>query len=683
MRNLWRAADAEAAVATYAAQGVSRDLALRVYTTRLLGGVAELAPHGGGNTSVKTTVRDTLGDQVDVLCVKGSGRDMATIEPDGLPAVRLDPLRRLRRLDRLSEEEMANFQRLNLLDASAPDPSVETLLHAFLPHRFVDHTHASAVLAVSDQPNGLQLLQEVFGSRAVVVPYVMPGWALARLASRAQEAAPGAEGMILHKHGIVTWGDQAEEAYSRMIDLVGLAEALPAEEGRVFPAAPIPARLERPAAVAPVLRGLAAIPEDPAEGTHRRFVLELRSGPVVLEYVDGADVARYSQAGPITPDHVIRTKARPLLLPAPEAGRLDAFAAAARDAFAAYAVAYREYYDRHNEQATPRRRMLDPVPRVILVPGIGLFALGVSAGEAGIVADLAENAVRTIRAAESIGRFESISESETFEVEYWSREQAKLGRQVPRPLRGQVALVTGAGHGIGAATAAAFAAQGSEVVVLDLDRGAARAVADQVDGLAVTADVTRPEEVRDAFDEVAVRLGGVDIVVSNAGGASQGRIGDVEERILRESFELNFFAHQTVAQNAVRVMRAQGLGGCLLFNVSKQAVDPGPDFGPYGLPKAATLALLRQYALDHGRDGIRANGVNADRIRTRLLTDRMVTSRAQARGVSEDRYMAGNLLGREVRAADVARAFVALALSPKTTGAVLTVDGGNIAAALR
>jgi len=248
-----------------------------------------------------------------------------------------------------------------------------------------------------------------------------------------------------------------------------------------------------------------------------------------------------------------------------------------------------------------------------------------------------------------------------------------------------VAVVTGGGSGIGAATAKAMAREGAEVAVFDRDLEAARAVAKQIGGhaLPVACDVTKEEEVRRAFDAVCEKFGGVDIVVSNAGAAWQGRIGDVDEKTLRQSFELNFFAHQSVAQSAVRIMKAQGTGGCLLFNTSKQAVNPGKDFGPYGLPKAATLFLVKQYALDHGKDGIRANAVNADRIRTGLLTNDMVAARAKARGVTESDYMSGNLLGREVTADDVADAFVFLALARKTTAAVVTVDGGNIEASMR
>jgi NAD(P)-dependent dehydrogenase (short-subunit alcohol dehydrogenase family) len=272
-----------------------------------------------------------------------------------------------------------------------------------------------------------------------------------------------------------------------------------------------------------------------------------------------------------------------------------------------------------------------------------------------------------------------------FDCEYWSLEQAKLGAAKELPLAGQVTVITGAAGTIGAATAVAFAAAGAEIALLDVDEAAVLTTAKSVGGaaLAVRCDVTDAASVRAAFARVTEAFGGVDIVVSNAGAAWQGRIGEVDEAILHKSFDLNFYGHQRVAQAAVRIMLAQGTGGCLLFNTSKQAINPGPNFGPYGLPKAATLFLARQYALDHGADGIRANAVNADRIRSGLLTDTMIAERAKARGLSETEYMSGNLLGREVTAEDVAQAFLAQALALKTTADVTTVDGGNIAAALR
>ena len=671
MQSLYSATDAASTVARYEDDGVSADVALRIYTTRLLGGDPRLVLHGGGNTSVKTTMRDLLDEPVDVLCVKGSGWDMARIEPSGLPAVRLDPLRRLAALDRLSDEEMVDYQRGNLLESQAPNPSVETLLHAFLPHKFVDHTHADAVLALTDQPDGEGICREVYGGTMGLVPYIMPGFLLAKACAAAHAGDPSIEGLILLKHGIFTFGETAEEAYERMIAAVSKAEARLA---RRTAAVPKTAPDVSAAAVAPILRGLAS-----GAG---RLILDFRGGDEMRAFVDGEELERRA-SGPVTPDHVIRTKPSPLILPPPRPDALDDFAREAEAAVAAFVRDYEGYFERNNTNRADPRRALDPYPRVILVRGLGLFGLGSSAKAAAVAADLAETTARVVTAAESIGRFESISEADIFDIEYWSLEQAKLGKASGKPLSRRIVAVTGGASGIGRATAEAFTRQGAEVAILDRDRDAAESAADAVGGRAFVCDVTDPASVMSSFDAIAESFGGIDILVSNAGAAWQGKIGDVDESTIRESFELNFYGHQRAAQAAVRIMRAQGLGGVLLFNTSKQAVNPGPEFGPYGLPKAATLFLMRQYALDHGAEGIRANAVNADRVRSGLLTPSMIEERARARGVSIEDYMAGNLLGSEVTAEDVANAFVDLALAEKTTGAVLTVDGGNIAAALR
>ena len=364
---------------------------------------------------------------------------------------------------------------------------------------------------------------------------------------------------------------------------------------------------------------------------------------------------------------------------------LQLFVPCPRDAVAAYGETYKNYFVHNNARVGGIKTMLDPSPRVVLVPGVGLFGLGRSKKDAKVAADLAEAAIATITDAEAVGRFEPLPEADLFDVEYWSLEQAKLGSAKEPPLAGQVAVITGAAGAIGFATAKAFAAAGAEVALLDVDEAAVQAKAKSIGGaaLGIRCDVIDAASVKGAFARVASAFGGVGIVVSNAGAAWQGRIGEVAEAVLRESFELNFYGHQRVAQAAVKIMRAQGTGGCLLFNVSKQAVNPGPNVGPYGLPKAATLFLVRQYALDYGSEGIRANAVNADRIRSGLLTEEIIASRSKMRGVSEQDYMRGNLLGREVAAEDVAQAFLAQALALKTTADVTTVDGGNIAAALR
>ena len=362
MQNLWSDSDAKAAIAQHAAKGIGEDLALRVYTTRLLGGEPRLVLHGGGNTSVKTKVADITGSAVDVLCVKGSGWDMGTIEAPGLPAVRLEPLRELVGLQALSDEDMVNVQRCNLLDSKSPNPSVETLLHAFLPHKFIDHTHSNAVLALTDQPDGEALAADVYGKRAALVPYVMPGFALAKKTNEVSRANPDVEGLILLKHGIFSMGATAEEAYVRMIDLVTLAEKRLAKATRkIFPGVSLPGKIAAAADVAPILRGLISLPaKDGGREAAQRFVFEFRTNPGILAYVGGKEIARYSQQGPVTPDHAIRTKGVPLVVPAPEAGKLDTFAKDAKAALDTFVADYHAYFQRHNVRQMPSKTELDP-----------------------------------------------------------------------------------------------------------------------------------------------------------------------------------------------------------------------------------------------------------------------------------------------------------------------------------
>jgi hypothetical protein len=407
---------------------------------------------------------------------------------------------------------------------------------------------------------------------------------------------PGVEGLVLLQHGIFTVGGSAEEAYGRMIEFVSLAEERLGRQRKTIAAGQLPAKIASLPEIAPILRGAVAIEKNALAGSAKRQILDFRSNDAILKYVNGAELARYSQIGVVTPDHTIRTKNWPLILPAPEAGKLEAWAGEVREAVEAFVARYHRYFETNNARSAVKKKELDPLPRVILVPGVGMFGVGASAKDAAIAADIAENAITVISDAEAIGEYRSISDFDMFEVEYWSLEQAKLGKSNEKSLARLVAVITGGGSGIGAATARAMAKEGAEVAILDRDEEAAKAVAKKIGGkaLAVACDVTDPASVRAAFDKVVSKFGGVDIVVSNAGAAWQGAIGKVDDETLRKSFELNFWAHQSVAQNAVRIMQAQGSFGCLLFNTSKQAVNPGKDFGPYGLPKAATLFLVKQ-----------------------------------------------------------------------------------------
>jgi rhamnose utilization protein RhaD (predicted bifunctional aldolase and dehydrogenase)/NAD(P)-dependent dehydrogenase (short-subunit alcohol dehydrogenase family) len=686
MKSGWVDRDAETIIAQGAKSGIDRDFALRIYTTRLLGRDPKLVLHGGGNTSLKQFMPDRLGEEAEVLRIKATGADMQSVDVAGMPAVRLAPLRKLRQLTDIADDELVGIERASLIDPAAANPSVEVMLHAFLPHKFIDHTHATAVLSVIDQPDGEQKCAEVFAGRLAFVPYVMPGFGLAKKTIEVFERAGPVEGLILGKHGIVTFGATAREAYERMIEMVSLAETFIAQRRKpAETAAAAPRKHAELAAVAPIVRGACSEKDKTIEGAWRRLVVEFRASDAVLAFVNGRDLVRLSLAGVVTPDHTIRTKNWPLVLPAAEPGKLADFSRAVHDGVAHFAERYHRYFQQHNARAGGIKRELDPLPRVVMVPGLGLFGLGRNKRDAEIAADIAEAWVDGVADAEAVGHFEAISEAQMFDCEYWPLEQAKLGARKELPLAGQIAVVTGAAGAIGVATARAFAAAGAEVALLDVNFAAASEQAKVVgpSALPLVCDVTSATSVRAAFDAVASAFGGVDIVVSNAGAAWQGRIGEVDEDIMRKSFELNFYGHQRVAQAAVKIMLAQGTGGCLLFNVSKQAVNPGPNFGPYGIPKAAALALMRQYALDYGSDGIRANAVNADRIRSGLLTGDFIKERAKARGVSEKDYMSGNLLGREVTADDVAQAFLHHALALKTTADVTTVDGGNIAAAMR
>ena len=683
MKSLWNKADAAALIAHFAARGFAEDVALRIYSSRLLGADPRLVQHGGGNTSLKTQDRLVTGELVDVIRVKGSGWDLGAIEPEGMPAMRLRALLDLKRVAHMSDEAMVNAQRSALLDATSPTPSVETLLHAWTPHTVIDHTHANAVLALVDQADGARRAQELFGEELAICEYVMPGFSLAHQVRRVVADHPAIQGVVLLRHGIFTWGEDARTAYERMIQMVTRAEeTLERATRRSAGVSPAPLPQEAYASrILPLLRG--ALAENLGEGNWQRVVLERRVSPQIMQYLHQPELARFSQAGPATPDHVLRIKPWPLLLPPLGEGSSEQLRARINTAVRAFKERYQAYFQHHNTRVGGDRKALDAMPRVILTPELGLIGVGARRSDAVVAADVAETNVAVISASEALGPFTSISEAEVFDIEYWSLEQAKLGKSSLKRLSGQIAVITGGGGTLGSAIARAFANEGAEVIVLDTDPEAALATAKSVRGLGLRCDVTNAREVADTLATIAARFGGVDILVSNAGAAWSGPIGSVSDADLRASFEVNFFGHQNMAQAAVAIMQEQATGGVLLFNASKQALNPGMNFGPYGIPKAALVALAKQYAIDYGAAGIRANVVNADRIRSGLLTEPMIAARSSARGVSESDYMSGNMLGLEVRASDVAEAFVSLALASRTTAAILTVDGGNIAAAVR
>jgi len=681
--NLWQDAAAramqDAAGADTPANANARELALRVYTSRLIGQDPDLVMHGGGNTSVKMVARDVFGDAVDVIHIKGSGWDLEVIEAQGLPAVRIAPLMRLRALAALSDEDMVNVQRAHLLDSAAPNPSVETLLHAYLPHKYVDHTHATAFLALANLPEVHAATQEIFGTRLAFVPYIMPGFALAKAAAEVAEANPEAEGLLLLNHGHFTWGQSAKASYDRIISHTNEVEAWLADRrpAPLRPVAALPAEAAHDAV--PALRGAIA---RHLGGDAPMPVFDLRDTPEVMGFLARPDLAVLATRGVATPDHVIRTKGHPLIL---DAATLAGGAPAITAAVDGFVDRYKAYFNRHAPRFAGAKTMLAPTPGLTWVQGVGLIGIGANAGAARIAADIGTQTLRVMRDAEAAGGFYPINESDMFNMEYWSLEQAKLGHGKRPVFQGRVVMVTGGAGAIGLATAQAFAKLGATIHLVDLQPDALGAALKTLgrDHGGLALDITRPGAANAAVAACVRRFGGLDILVSNAGAAISGDVATLPDAVLRQSFELNFFAHMAFSQAATAVFKTQGRGGQILFNVSKQAVNPGKGFAAYGLPKATTFFLLRQLALELGGDGIRVNGINADRIRSGLLTDAMIETRAAARQVDRETYLAGNLLKREVEARHVAEAFTYLAQADRTTGHVMTVDGGNIEAALR
>ena len=677
MKNNWSNNESRKYISKYKKLGHSEDMALRVYTSRLLGRNSELVLHGGGNTSVKTTIKDIDGKNYDVLCVKGSGWDMAEIEPEGLPAVKLKPLLSLKNKKHLSDEDMVAYQKRNLIDIKSPNPSVETFLHAFLPFKFVDHTHSDAIMNVTNRPDGLKFSKKIFGKKVSIVSYVMPGFGLAKKINEVYSTNPNIDCLILMNHGIFTFANNAKEAYSLMIKYVSKAEKAvkKLKVKKIKQINNFSTRFDV-GEVAPILRGLLSEQKD------QKFIVNYRINNKLKYFINGQNIKNYSSKGTATPDHVIRVKPFPLIITPKKNSTLKEFELTAKKAFDNYRKKYIRYFNTNKKKVKEKKVMLDTSPRVILVQNIGLFSVGNSLNAAKIAGDLTETNARVISSVEETSRYKFIPEKDLFDVEYWSLEQAKI-QKTKKILEGNIVVITGSTGRIGFETYKLFKSYGAEVVLLDYNLDKIKSLQSKIKELCIHCDVRSKKSVKSAFKQICEKYGGIDILISNAGTAVGGSIAEVDDRILRQSFEDNFFSHQNCASEAIKIMKKQNINGCILFNISKQSVNPGKNFGPYGLPKSALLSLCKQYAVDYGSYGIRSNGINADRIRSGLLNDSMIKNRAKARELTEDDYMKGNLLLDEVKAEDVAKAFFHLAVSKKTTGAVLTVDGGNIAASLR
>lgn len=669
-RPIWDPHEAERAKALH--PQISPELALRIYSCRLIGQQEDWVLHGGGNCSLKATLPDLAGNPTACMAIKGSGWDMGQMQPAGMPWVRLDRLLPLRQLDSLSDVEMLNQLRLALLDHRAPTPSVETLLHAFLPHRYIDHTHADAVLVMANLSDGQKRIEDIFGSRLVCVPYIMPGFALAKACADQFEQNPGCEGLLLLQHGVFSFGPDAQTSFERMCDFVSTVEAQLTKVSLSLTGSNDPST-HASALFWSKLRGALAL-----KG-HSLLGVPVHS-PALKKIAQDPALRQAFARGPMTPDHVIRIKQQPLFL-----GEDDAHAL--HHQIQDYCAEYERYFHRGAQTAAEAKTMLDARPIVVVHPQHGAFAFGRDLKSARIARDLIQHNAQTFLEIQALGAFQPVSESDLFDMEYWSLEQAKLGKSKPSALAGKVALITGAAGTIGAATAHAFAQAGAQLLLLDLPQmqNGLTDLAQELGGCVAgtfTVDLCDAPGVTALVKDLQSRVLGLNIVVSNAGQAFTGAMAEASAA-LKASIDVNLMAHQNLVQAVWPHLLAQGMGGCLLFNASKSAFNPGPDFGPYAVAKAGLIALMKQYALEGGPHGIRANAVNADRVRSLLLDPAQIEARALARGLDADAYYRSNLLGREVRAEDVAQAFLFLASAQATTGCTLTVDGGNIAASPR
>jgi rhamnose utilization protein RhaD (predicted bifunctional aldolase and dehydrogenase)/NAD(P)-dependent dehydrogenase (short-subunit alcohol dehydrogenase family) len=652
MKSLW--SEAEAA-------DFSGTLGPRVYSSRLLGRDRSLVLHGGGNTSVKLADENPFGEAEERLYVKGSGWDLETIEPAGFSPVRLDYVRRLASLTALSDLQMVSELATHTMRAGAPAPSVETILHAILPYRYVDHTHADAVLSVSNSPDGDRRIRDLYGDRVAVIPYVMPGFDLAALCAREypKQRTGNTIGMVLLSHGIFSFGAEARESYERMIELVSMAERYLAERKAWSVGLP-------PAAAAAFKRDDAArLRHDVSKAAGFPLLCRCNDGPRFLGFARHPDLARLSQAGPATPDHVIRTKRVPML---------------GRDV-TGYAASYRKYFEKNAKAAREPKAMLDPAPRMALDRELGFAAFGRSAKDVGIVEDLYAHTIEVILRAEALGGWKALEDKHIFDVEYWDLEQAKLRKAgSPPAFAGEVVLVTGAASGIGRACADAFLKRGA--AVLGLDRNpAVESQWKRPDYLGLTCDLTDEKEIQVAVDKGVKQFGGVDMLVLNAGifPASQ-PVQDVGADLWRAAMAVNVEANLRVMQACHALLKLAPRGGRIVVVGSKNVPAPGPGAAAYSASKAAMNQLARVTALEWGKDGIRINTVHPNAVYdTALWTDEVLASRAKAYGLTVEQYRKNNLLGTEVTSKDVAELVAEMCgpLFAKTTGAQVPVDGGN------
>ncbi|MDH4411478.1 MAG: bifunctional aldolase/short-chain dehydrogenase [Verrucomicrobiales bacterium] len=653
MKSLWSDSDA---------RKFKTPLEKRVYTSRLLGANPELVLHGGGNTSVKAKEKDFFGDPVEVIHVKGSGWDLATIEAAGFAPVRMEALLKMAKLETLSDAEMVKQQRAAMLDPGAPNPSIEAILHAVIPQKFVDHTHANAIVAITNHKDGRKVVEDLYGDRVAIIPYVMPGFDLAKAVAKAlaKVEAKKLEGLILMNHGIFTMHDDARESYELMIRLVTEAENLLSDRlGKSFSLPKAKAKED--------LLGLAAI---------RQAVSKLRGVPVIasLDASDEAagfsarkDVTKLATRGPLTPDHTIRTKRIPAVVGTDPEKTL-----------AKYAADYRAYFEANQKGET----LLAPDPRWLVWQGHGVVSFGATESEAAVLRDISTHTWKTIQLTESAfaGGWKPLPAAKLFEIEYWDLEQAKLKKSGHAPThQGKVAIVTGSAAGIGFACAASLAHQGAKVIGIDLSPEIGEQMG-KIGGIGIVANLTDDAKVKEAVEGVVRQFGGLDILVSNAGIFTAGAyLDDLEQSNWDKSMAVNLTSHQKLLKYTIPYLK-KGIDPAIVLVGSRNVNAPGAGAASYSCAKAGLTQLCRVAALELAPFGVRCNIIHPDAVfDTKLWTPENLKRSAERYGMTIEEYKTRNLLKTEIKSRDVGNMVAAMAspLFGKTTGAQVPVDGGN------
>jgi rhamnose utilization protein RhaD (predicted bifunctional aldolase and dehydrogenase)/NAD(P)-dependent dehydrogenase (short-subunit alcohol dehydrogenase family) len=651
MKNNWK--DAEA-------QKLKGDLLkLRVYTSRLLGNEEDLVMHGGGNTSVKIREKNIFGEEEDILYVKGSGWDLGTIETPGFAPVKLSALHKLVELPSLSDLDMVKYQRIAMTNPSAPNPSVEAILHAIIPYTFVDHTHADAVVTVTNTPGGKKRIEEIYGENMLIVPYVMPGFILAKTIYEMTKDIDwdSLDGMILMNHGVFTFDHDAKVAYSKMIQIVSKAEKYLKSQGAN--------KIKGTKKGSINALEIAQLRQQVSNVWGMPILARLDNSPASLAFSNLSNVKKITNRGPLTPDHIIRTKRTPVVFSDKPEKDLEK-----------YVQGYKAYFEKYNKG----EKLLDQAPRWAILPNSGTLSFGPSTKHLRIIEDIARHTKNAIYQSEHLGGWKALGQADLFEMEYWSLEQAKLAKAgKPKPMQGKVAIVTGAASGIGKACVESLIAQGAVVAALDIVPSIQK-MFPQDEVLGIQCDVTNVKTLEKAIDQTVAHFGGIDLLISNAGiFPKSAKIADMDDKVWQKSLDINVTSHQKLIQLCTPFLEI-GFEPAIVLIASKNVPAPGPGASAYSVAKAGLTQLGRIAAMELGAIGIRVNMVHPNAVYdTAIWTDEVLAARAKHYGLTVEEYKTNNILKSEVTSKDVADLTVAMLgqTFSKVTGAQVPIDGGN------